>query len=112
MRLCVDEGFKEGITACCGSERFRGLYSCGGKRGIEEFELWENPSDYLFFDSFHLTEKGYEQLAKLMWSGDSQAIKPYNLKQLFEYDALLASEWVRYIKNTMLCVKSLIIIGS
>ncbi|WRX14501.1 GDSL lipase/esterase - like 10 [Theobroma cacao] len=32
-------GFKDATTACCGSGLFRGIYSCGGKRGIKEYEL-------------------------------------------------------------------------
>lgn len=85
-------GFKEVETACCGSGEYRGIYSCGGKRGIKEFKLCEDPTQYLFFDSYHPNQKAYEQLAKLMWSGDEQIIKPYNLKQLFQYGALLASQ--------------------
>ncbi|XP_038897092.1 GDSL lipase-like [Benincasa hispida] len=77
-------GFKEGKKACCGSGELRGIYSCGGMRGQKEFELCENPNEYLFFDSYHPNEKAYEQFAKLMWSGDAQVIKPYNLKQLFQ----------------------------
>ncbi|GMN36815.1 hypothetical protein TIFTF001_006326 [Ficus carica] len=79
------KGFKEAETACCGSGRYRGVSSCGGKSGVKEFELCDNVSDYFFFDSVHPTEKAYEQLAKLMWSGDSGITEPYNLKELFEF---------------------------
>ncbi|KAA0059367.1 GDSL esterase/lipase 5-like [Cucumis melo var. makuwa] len=78
-------GLKEGKKACCGSGKLRGIYSCGGMRGVKEFELCENPNEYLFFDSYHPNERAYEQFAKLMWSGDSQVINPYNLKQFFQY---------------------------
>ena len=91
--MCVDEGFKEGKKACCGSGSFGGIYSCGGMmRGMKEFELCENPKEYLFFDSYHPNERAYEQFAKLMWSGDSQVIKPYNLKQFFQYGSLQSFE--------------------
>ncbi|KAL0562197.1 hypothetical protein IC582_002649 [Cucumis melo] len=83
-------GFKEGKKACCGSGKFRGIFSCGRMRGEEEFELCENPNEYLFFDSYHPNERAYEQFAKLMWSGDSQVINPYNLKQFFQYGSLQA----------------------
>lgn len=79
------EGFKEAETACCGSGRYRGNPSCGGKGEVKEFGLCDNVSDYFFFDSFHPTEKAYKQLAKLMWSGDSGITEPYNLKELFEF---------------------------
>lgn len=76
-------GFKEAKIACCGSGPYRGLYSCGGMRGETEYELCSNVSEYMFFDSFHPTERFYQQLAELAWRGTHNVIKPYNLKQLF-----------------------------
>lgn len=81
-----DEGFKEGKSACCGTGQFRGVFSCGGKRIVKEFELCGNPNEYVYWDSFHLTEKAYKQLARQMWSGEvvsSKAMGLYNLKDLF-----------------------------
>lgn len=78
------EGFKDATTACCGSGLFRGIYSCGGKRGIKEYELCENSSENFFFDSYHPSEKAFQQFAQEMWSGGSDVISPYNIKQLFE----------------------------
>lgn len=80
-----DEGFKEGKSACCGTGQFRGVFSCGGKRIVKEFELCQNPNEYVFWDSFHLTDKVYSQLAHEMWSGegDSKPLGLYNLKDLF-----------------------------
>lgn len=77
-------GFKEAKMGCCGSGRYRGEYSCGGKRGIAKFELCEDVSEYFFFDSVHASEKAYKQLSELLWSGISDLTKPYNLKQLFQ----------------------------
>ncbi|XVF01592.1 hypothetical protein REPUB_Repub04eG0101700 [Reevesia pubescens] len=77
-------GFKDATTACCGSGLYRGIYSCGGKRGIEEYELCENPGEIFFFDSYHPSEKAHQQFAKEMWSGGSDVIWPYNIKALFE----------------------------
>ncbi|XP_034695566.1 GDSL esterase/lipase 5 [Vitis riparia] len=78
-------GFKEGKTACCGTGQFRGVFSCGGRRIVKEFQLCENPSEYVLWDSFHLTEKLYKQLADEMWSGspNSDVVRPYSLKNLF-----------------------------
>lgn len=70
--------------ACCGSGPYRGIHSCGSV--MKEYELCENPSDFLYFDSFHPTEKVNEQIAKLFWSGNSDITGPYNLKSLFERD--------------------------
>ncbi|XVE51795.1 hypothetical protein DITRI_Ditri02bG0070200 [Diplodiscus trichospermus] len=77
-------GFKEADTACCGSGPYRGISSCGGKRGVTEYELCSDPTEYLFFDSSHLSEKGNMQIAELMWSGAPNITRPYNLKALFE----------------------------
>ncbi|XP_012451221.1 GDSL esterase/lipase 2 isoform X1 [Gossypium raimondii] len=76
-------GFKD-ATACCGYGEGRGVYSCGGKRGVTEFILCENPDDYLFFDAYHFSEKAYQQFAKLMWSGTIDIVWPYNFKTLFQ----------------------------
>ncbi|XP_004303744.1 PREDICTED: GDSL esterase/lipase 5 [Fragaria vesca subsp. vesca] len=78
-------GFKEGKSACCGTGQFRGVFSCGGKRIVKEFELCQNPNEYVFWDSFHLTDKVYSQLAHEMWSGegDYKPLGLYNLKDLF-----------------------------
>lgn len=77
-------GFKEGERACCGSGPFRGIYSCGGMRGIKEFELCDNATEYLFFDCFHPNELASRQFAEMFWDGDSMVTQPYNLKALFE----------------------------
>ncbi|EEF29145.1 zinc finger protein, putative [Ricinus communis] len=77
-------GFKEGKEACCGSGPYKGILSCGRNAAIKEYELCENPSEYLFFDSSHPTEKFNNQLAKLMWSGNPDITIPCNLKELCE----------------------------
>ncbi|CAH8306186.1 unnamed protein product [Eruca vesicaria subsp. sativa] len=76
-------GFKEGKKGCCGSGPLRGINTCGNRMG-QSFELCENVTDYLFFDSTHLTEKAHRQIAELIWSGPSNVTGPYNLKALFE----------------------------
>ncbi|XP_062154192.1 GDSL esterase/lipase 5-like isoform X2 [Alnus glutinosa] len=74
-------GFKDGREACCGTGKFRGVFSCGGKRLVKEFQLCKNPSQHIFWDSYHLTERLHKQLADQMWSGESNA---YNLRDLFQ----------------------------
>ncbi|GAA0171971.1 lipase [Lithospermum erythrorhizon] len=86
-------GFKEGVNACCGTGPYGGIFTCGGNKAVSEYQLCENVSDYVFFDSFHATEKVHQQLAEVMWEGTifslaaspSVAIGPrsYNLKDLF-----------------------------
>lgn len=77
-------GLKEGGMACCGSGPYRRYYSCGGKRAVKDYELCENPSDYVFFDSIHPTERFNQIISQLMWSGNQSIAGPYNLKTLFE----------------------------
>ncbi|KAI8569469.1 hypothetical protein RHMOL_Rhmol02G0281900 [Rhododendron molle] len=78
-------GFKEGKSACCGSGPYRGVNSCGGKRGVKEYELCSNPSEFVIFDAAHPTERLNEQLAQQMWSASTSSIVgPYNLETLFE----------------------------
>ncbi|XP_024029840.1 GDSL esterase/lipase 1 [Morus notabilis] len=72
-------GFKEAKVACCGSGPYRGTSSCGW----EEYELCDNVSDYVFFDSGHPTEKANQQFAKLAWSGKLSVTGSYNFKALF-----------------------------
>ncbi|KAJ4837544.1 hypothetical protein Tsubulata_028095, partial [Turnera subulata] len=42
-------GFKEGESACCGTGQFRGVFSCGGKRIVKEFELCEKPEEFIHY---------------------------------------------------------------
>ncbi|XP_027117555.1 GDSL esterase/lipase 1 [Coffea arabica] len=76
-------GFKEVKSACCGSGPFRGNFSCGGKRGVKEYELCHNPKDYLFFDAEHPSEAANFLSARLMWGGPSNVTGPYNIRSLF-----------------------------
>lgn len=83
--VCLwNEGFKEGKVACCGSGPYRGISSCGGRRGVKEYELCETVSDYVFFDSAHPTEKFNKQFAVEAWNGKPSSLSSYNLKALFE----------------------------
>ncbi|OMO65984.1 Lipase, GDSL [Corchorus olitorius] len=80
-------GFKIGEAACCGTGPYGGTYSCGGKRIVKEFQVCKHPNEYLFWDSFHLTEKANKQLADEMWKGKSNSfndVGPYSLKKLFK----------------------------
>ncbi|XP_057770776.1 GDSL esterase/lipase 5-like [Salvia miltiorrhiza] len=74
-------GFEEGKMACCGTGRFNGVFSCGGKRPVKEFQVCENPSKYVFWDSYHLTERVYKQMADEMWYASTE--RDNSLKKLF-----------------------------
>lgn len=80
-----DAGLKEGKSACCGWGPFRGEYSCGGKRGEKRFQLCDKPNEYLFWDSYHLTESVYKQLAARLWgyTSNSHNPGPYTIRDLF-----------------------------
>ncbi|KAL2319274.1 hypothetical protein Fmac_028243 [Flemingia macrophylla] len=77
-------GLKEASVGCCGGGPYRGDDSCGGNKGIKEYELCENPNEYLFFDSLHPTDRASQHFAELIWNGNLTVTSPYNLKQLFE----------------------------
>ncbi|KAI4355379.1 hypothetical protein L6164_004159 [Bauhinia variegata] len=77
-------GFKEGNVACCGTGPYRGFSSCGGKGAVKEYELCDNPNNYVFFDSAHPTERANQFFAQQMWSGNDSVTVPQNLKTLFE----------------------------
>ncbi|KAL8234888.1 hypothetical protein R6Q59_020988 [Mikania micrantha] len=82
-------GFKEGETACCGSGPFGGIYSCGGMRRTKEYQVCDNASEYLFFDSYHPNELATRQFAEMFWNGD---VEPYNLKALFEGTSFISND--------------------
>ncbi|XP_014622979.1 GDSL esterase/lipase 1-like isoform X2 [Glycine soja] len=77
-------GFKVASVGCCGSGPYRGVDSCGGNKGIKEYELCDNVNEHLFFDSHHLTDRASEYFAELIWNANRTVTSPYNLKQLFE----------------------------
>ncbi|KAL4587742.1 hypothetical protein LXL04_000616 [Taraxacum kok-saghyz] len=83
MNSPSEYGFKVGNSSCCGSGPFRGINNCGVKRR-GEFELCDNPRDYVLFDSFHPTEAANRQLAEMFWSGNSNITSPCNLKAFFQ----------------------------
>ncbi|KAK7338220.1 hypothetical protein VNO77_18822 [Canavalia gladiata] len=79
-------GLKEGKSACCGRGPHRGVYSCGGKRGEKQFQLCYKPTEYLFWDSYHLTQGAYKQLAVRMWgyTPSSPTVRPNTIRDLFQ----------------------------
>ncbi|KAL6134770.1 hypothetical protein ACLB2K_066998 [Fragaria x ananassa] len=76
-------GFKEGKKVCCGSGLYRAINKCGGKGQGTEYELCDNPSEYVFFDGGHPTERTNQQFSKLMWSGNSNVTWPCNFREQF-----------------------------
>ncbi|KAL2327670.1 hypothetical protein Fmac_021097 [Flemingia macrophylla] len=76
-------GFKDGVNACCGSGPYGGVFTCGGTKTIREFSLCDDVGDYVWWDSFHPTEKIHEQFAKALWNGPPCLVEPYNLDNLF-----------------------------
>ncbi|WJX28655.1 hypothetical protein P8452_17347 [Trifolium repens] len=79
-------GFKDGINACCGNGPYGGIYTCGGTKKIKEYNLCDNVEEFVWWDSFHPTEKIHEQFAKALWNGSNSIVGPYNLERLFNND--------------------------
>ncbi|PON62546.1 Lipase [Trema orientale] len=77
-------GIKELNVACCGSGPYKGIFNCGGRRIAKEYSLCVNIDEHIFFDSFHNTERVYQQFAEKAWSGKPNFEGSYNLKALFE----------------------------
>ncbi|KAB1218306.1 GDSL esterase/lipase 1 [Morella rubra] len=77
--------FKNGKAACCGSGAYRGMNCGGGRNRTEPYELCSNPSEYVWFDGGHTTERANRQLANLIWSGAPSVTGPYTVKQLFAH---------------------------
>ncbi|XP_055960685.1 GDSL esterase/lipase 5-like [Mercurialis annua] len=76
-------GLKDGVNACCGTGPYNGIYSCGGNKKIAKFELCENSDEYVWWDSFHPTERIHEHFAKTLWNGAPFYVGPYNLEDFF-----------------------------
>uniref|UniRef100_A0A7N0ZXC3 Uncharacterized protein n=1 Tax=Kalanchoe fedtschenkoi TaxID=63787 RepID=A0A7N0ZXC3_KALFE len=66
-------GFKDGADACCGP------IDCG-RNGTA---VCSNPSEYVWFDGGHTTQRANYQLAQLIWAGPMNITRPYNLRQFF-----------------------------
>ncbi|KAA8534732.1 hypothetical protein F0562_029826 [Nyssa sinensis] len=75
--------FKEGVNACCGAGPYGGLFTCGGTKKVIDYQLCDNPEDYIWWDSFHPTERIHEEFAKALWDGPPFTVGPYNLQDLF-----------------------------
>ncbi|KAH6837502.1 hypothetical protein C2S53_001025 [Perilla frutescens var. hirtella] len=76
-------GFKEGKNACCGTGPFGGVFSCGGTKKVTDYDLCDNADDYVWWDSFHPTERIHQQFAQALWDGPRAAVGPYTLRDLF-----------------------------
>ena len=72
------------MNACCGTGPYRGISTCGSKKGgVTGYELCDNAEDYVWWDCFHPTEKIHEQFARALWNGPPLSVFPFNLQDLF-----------------------------
>lgn len=76
-----DYGFNGSAVACCGVGIDRGA-NCG----MGNYELCDDPSEYVFFDGYHPSEAANTLIAKLLWSGSPNVTEPLNFKELYELD--------------------------
>ncbi|KAK8941518.1 GDSL esterase/lipase 1 [Platanthera guangdongensis] len=80
-------GFKDGTNACCGSGAYGGSYTCGINKEVGSYELCSTSEDFVWWDSYHGTEKTAKKIADALWDGPPEWVGPYNLKGLFSnYD--------------------------
>ncbi|KAK6147580.1 hypothetical protein DH2020_018492 [Rehmannia glutinosa] len=98
-------GFEEGVNACCGSGPYGGVFTCGGTKKLTTYEICENADDYVWWDSFHPTERIHQQFSKALWDGPQASVGPYNLRDLFfDYEKLTIADIVDEIpenENTL-----------
>nr|POF03217.1 gdsl esterase/lipase 5 [Quercus suber] len=76
-------GFKDGVNACCGTGPYGGIFTCGGTKKVTDYQLCDNADDFVWWDSFHPTEKIHEQLGQALWNGPPSSVGPYTLQHLF-----------------------------
>ncbi|TKY72920.1 GDSL esterase/lipase 5 [Spatholobus suberectus] len=85
-------GFKDGVNACCGSGPYGGIFTCGGTKKVTKYSLCDNVGEYVWWDSFHATEKIHEQFAKALWNGVNGppcSVGPYNLENFFSNNEMI-----------------------
>ena len=71
------------MNACCGTGPFGGIFTCGGTKKVTDYQLCDDADDYVWWDSFHPTERIHQQFAKALWNGPPFSVGPYNLEDLF-----------------------------
>ncbi|KAK1262966.1 GDSL esterase/lipase 5 [Acorus gramineus] len=81
IRSPSEYGFDESLSACCGTGPYRGLFTCGKAK---HYELCETSDAYVWWDSYHFTERIDEQFARELWNGSS--VGPFSMEELFFSD--------------------------
>ncbi|KAG6411612.1 hypothetical protein SASPL_129695 [Salvia splendens] len=76
-------GFKEGASACCGSGPFGGIFSCGGMKETTAYDLCDDANDYVWWDSYHPTQRIHQHFGQALWDGPQATLGPYSLRDLF-----------------------------
>ncbi|KAL1531237.1 GDSL esterase/lipase 1-like [Salvia divinorum] len=76
-------GFKEGENACCGSGPFEGVFSCGGMKKMTAYDLCNEADEYVWWDSFHPTQRIHQHFAQALWDRPQATLGPYSLRDLF-----------------------------
>ncbi|KAJ0007093.1 hypothetical protein Pint_29363 [Pistacia integerrima] len=64
-------------------------YEC---RRVKEYELRNNPNDYVFFDGDHQSEHANSISSNFLWNGGSGFTWPLSMKQFYELNSTTAIE--------------------
>lgn len=78
LLLSIGIGFANVNDACCGGGTLNGKLQCG----LQGYRKCPNPNWYFFWDYFNPSEHTYRLLAKHLWDGNEDQIRPINLKAL------------------------------
>ncbi|KAJ0007094.1 hypothetical protein Pint_29364 [Pistacia integerrima] len=74
--------------ACCGIGLYRGS-ECGR---VKEYELCNDPNEYVFFDGGHASERANSILSNFLWNGGPEFTWPLSMKQLYELNSATTIE--------------------
>ncbi|KAD2804236.1 hypothetical protein E3N88_37613 [Mikania micrantha] len=71
-------GFANANDACCGGGTLNGRLQCG----LQGYNLCSKRNDFFFWDYIHPSERVYELIARDLWAGSKDHIRPINLRTL------------------------------
>lgn len=69
--FCVDAGFEVATKGCCGTGKLEVTYLCNS---FDDPLTCKNDTKYVFWDSYHPTEKAYDVLITIVFNSTVQKL--------------------------------------